>query len=173
MFMTVLKSIFGGGNKTKVDAPKGGRGSESVMFKPKNSMMDDIKMDLGIMPKNDVYYRDLAERSRRSQEANAKMMASMAKNDKPSTTQSAPTPAPQTPTSPAPQPPQPPQPPSGGSTPGDAEQEVIDQVNDQQNASSGSSQAGGTIATTAAGLLSGDDAALRRRRRLQGSGLIS
>ena len=59
------------------------------------------------------------------------------------------------------------------STPGDAEQEVIDQVNDQQNASSGSSQAGGTIATTAAGLLSGDDAALRRRRALQGSGLIT
>lgn len=170
MFMAALKNIFGGGNKTKVDAPKGGRGSEGVMSKPKNSMMDDIKMDLGIMPKNDVYYRDLADRTRRSQEAMERMMASKKEDNKPSTSQSASTSTTSTSTSTAPKPPLPP---SEVSTPGDAEQEVIDQVSDQQNPSSGSSQAGGTIATTAAGLLSGDDAALRRRRRLQGSGLIS
>lgn len=180
MFFAALKSIFGGGSKNKPTTSNfsstndavGSSGNvslDAIASAPKNSIMDDIQMDLGIKPKNAAYYRDLPDRQRRSQAAMERMMASNDNDDSSPAPQSTSTSTTSTSTSTAPQPPQPP---SGGSTPGDAEQEVIDQVNDQQNASSGSSQAGGTIATTAAGLLS-DDAALRRRRRLQGTGLIS
>lgn len=54
------------GDRITVSQPTGGRGSESVMSKPKNSAMDDFLMDIGAKPKNDVYYRDLAERRARS-----------------------------------------------------------------------------------------------------------
>ena len=64
-----LESLFGGGKKddVTVDQPKGGRGSEGLYSKPKNSALDDLQMDLGIKPKNDVYYRDLADRQAKSQ----------------------------------------------------------------------------------------------------------
>jgi len=36
---------------------------------PKNSALDDLQMDLGMKPKNQVYFRDLEDRQKRSQEA--------------------------------------------------------------------------------------------------------
>jgi hypothetical protein len=64
------------GDRITVSQPTGGRGSETVMSKPKNSAMDDFLMDIGAKPKNDVYYRDLAERSARSQAAMQQAMSS-------------------------------------------------------------------------------------------------
>jgi len=46
---------------------------DAIASAPKNSMMDDIKMDLGIKPKNAAYYRDLPKRSKKSQEAVERM----------------------------------------------------------------------------------------------------
>jgi len=57
---------------------------DAIASAPKNSTMDDIKMDLGIMPKNAAYYRDLPKRSKKSQEAMEKMMASNDKDSSPS-----------------------------------------------------------------------------------------
>jgi hypothetical protein len=74
---------WGGGDKkddVTVDQPKGGRGSEGLYSKPKNSALDDLQMDLGLKPKNDVYYRDLAERQARSQ-AMMEQMQSSSDND--------------------------------------------------------------------------------------------
>jgi hypothetical protein len=49
--------------------PSGYVSLDAIASAPKNSMMDDIKMDLGIKPKNAAYYRDLPKRRKRSQEA--------------------------------------------------------------------------------------------------------
>lgn len=65
---------------TTVDQPKGGRGSESLYSQPKNTALQDLQMDLGIIPKNEVYYRDLAERQERSRSL---MTQSQDDNDKP------------------------------------------------------------------------------------------
>lgn len=54
---------------------------DAIASAPKNSMMDDIKMDLGIKPKNAAYYRDLEKRSKKSQDAVKKMMASNNNDD--------------------------------------------------------------------------------------------
>lgn len=64
------------GDKITVSKPTGGRGSETVMSKPKNSAIDDFLMDIGAKPKNDVYYRDLADRQERSQAAMQQAMSS-------------------------------------------------------------------------------------------------
>lgn len=64
------------GDKITVSKPTGGRGSETVMSKPKNSAMDDFLMDIGAKPKNDVYFRDLADRQERSQAAMQQAMSS-------------------------------------------------------------------------------------------------
>jgi hypothetical protein len=71
------------GDRIRVSQPTGGRGSESVFrtdggtkAKPKNSAVDDFLMDIGAKPKNDVYYRDLADRSARSQAAMQQAMRS-------------------------------------------------------------------------------------------------
>ena len=74
------------GDKITVSQPTGGRGSESVMSKPKNSAMDDFLMDIGAKPKNDVYFRDLAERSERSQAAMQQAMSSSDNDSGSSTT---------------------------------------------------------------------------------------
>jgi hypothetical protein len=64
------------GDSIQVSQPLGGRGSESLLSKPKNSALDDLQMDLGLKPKNDVYYRDLADRSARSQDMMERMQSS-------------------------------------------------------------------------------------------------
>jgi hypothetical protein len=64
------------GDKITVSKPTGGRGSETVMSKPKNSAIDDFLMDIGAKPKNDVYYRDLADRQERSRAAMQQAMSS-------------------------------------------------------------------------------------------------
>lgn len=64
------------GDRITVSQPTGGRGSETVMSKPKNSAIDDFLMDIGAKPKNDVYYRDLAVRQQRSQAAMQQAMSS-------------------------------------------------------------------------------------------------
>lgn len=68
-----VSSRTNSGGKIRVDKPKGGRGSYQLMQKPKNSAFTDLKMDLGITPKNDVYFRDLAARNEASQKALAAM----------------------------------------------------------------------------------------------------
>lgn len=70
------------GDRITVSQPTGGRGSETVMSKPKNSAIDDFLMDIGAKPKNDVYYRDLAARQARS----AAMISSSSDNDSGSST---------------------------------------------------------------------------------------
>ena len=70
---------FGGGNvgvassATDPNTGKVGSGRVGVPISeemaPKNSALDDLKMDLGIKPKNVAYYRDLPERQSRSKEA--------------------------------------------------------------------------------------------------------
>jgi hypothetical protein len=69
------------GSKIRVSKPKGGRGSYQLQQKPKNSAFSDLKMDLGITPRNDVYYRDLADRNAASQKALADMKARRAKKN--------------------------------------------------------------------------------------------
>jgi hypothetical protein len=44
-------------------------GKFSSSTAPKNSALDDLQMDLGMKPKNQVYFRDLEDRQKRSQEA--------------------------------------------------------------------------------------------------------
>lgn len=82
-----VKEFFSGGSSksssTTVDQPKGGRGSEDLYSKPKNTALQDLKMDLGIIEKNDVYYRDLAERQEKSKAAMEQAMKS-SDDDKPS-----------------------------------------------------------------------------------------
>ena len=50
--------------------------SDADATMPKNSALDDLQMDLGIKPKNAAYYRDLAERSERSQDMMERMQSS-------------------------------------------------------------------------------------------------
>lgn len=64
------------GDRIRVSQPTGGRGSETIMSKPKNSAIDDFLMDIGAKPKNDVYYRDLAARQQRSRDAMQQAMSS-------------------------------------------------------------------------------------------------
>lgn len=64
------------GDRITVSKPTGGRGSETVMSKPRNSAVDDFLMDIGAKPKNDVYYRDLVSRRERSQAAMQQAMSS-------------------------------------------------------------------------------------------------
>jgi hypothetical protein len=75
-----IKDFFSGGSSrsssTTVDQPKGGRGSENLYSKPRNTALQDLQMDLGIIEKNDVYYRDLAERQERSRAAMEQAMNS-------------------------------------------------------------------------------------------------
>ncbi len=78
--MDRIKSFFSGGSSrsssTTVDQPKGGRGSENLYSKPRNTALQDLQMYLGIIEKNDVYYRDLAERQERSRAAMEQAMNS-------------------------------------------------------------------------------------------------
>ena len=85
--MGLLSDLFGGGKKddVTVDQPKGGRGSEGLYSKPKNSALDNLQMDLGLKPKNDVYYRDLAVRGAKSRALMEEMMSSR-RDDKPRST---------------------------------------------------------------------------------------
>jgi len=73
------------GRRIRVDKPKGGRSGSDAFYKlqqkPKNSAFTDLKMDLGITPKNDVYFRDLASRNEASQKALADMKARRAKKN--------------------------------------------------------------------------------------------
>jgi len=82
-----VKDFFSGGSSksssTTVDQPKGGRGSEDLYSKPKNTALQDLQMDLGIIEKNDVYYRDLAERQEKSKAMMEQAMKS-SDDDKPS-----------------------------------------------------------------------------------------
>jgi hypothetical protein len=64
------------GDRIRVSQPTGGRGSETVMSKPRNSAVDDFLMDIGAKPRNDVYYRDLVDRQERSQAAMRQAMSS-------------------------------------------------------------------------------------------------
>ena len=98
MLFTAAKSIFSSFSKPKskptstknFSSTKSAVGSsgyvslDAIASAPKNSMMDDIKMDLGIKPKNAAYYRDLPKRSKKSQEAVEKMMKSSSKDSAPS-----------------------------------------------------------------------------------------
>lgn len=86
LFQDIKDFLSGGSSKsssTTVDQPKGGRGSENLYSKPKNTALQDLQMDLGIIEKNDVYYRDLAERQERSKAAMEQAMKS-SDDDKPS-----------------------------------------------------------------------------------------
>ena len=64
------------GDRIRVSQPTGGRGSETVMSKPRNSAVDDFLMDIGAKPRNDVYYRDLVDRQERSRAAMQQAMSS-------------------------------------------------------------------------------------------------
>ena len=72
-----VSSRTNSGGKIRVDKPKGGRSGSDAFYKlqqkPKNSAFTDLKMDLGITPRNDVYFRDLASRNEASQKALAAM----------------------------------------------------------------------------------------------------
>ena len=82
---------FGGGNvgvaKSATDPNTGKVGSGRVgvpiseEMAPRNSALDDLKMDLGIKPKNVAYYRDLPERQSRSKEAMKALMAKANESD--------------------------------------------------------------------------------------------
>jgi len=50
--------------------------SDADATMPRNSALDDLQMDLGLKPKNAAYYRDLGERSARSQAAMEQAMRS-------------------------------------------------------------------------------------------------
>lgn len=71
------------GSKVTVGTSTGSRGSEAEI--PKNTALQDLQMDLGLIPKNTAYYRDLASR----QASAAAALAGSNKSDK-----STPTPAP-------------------------------------------------------------------------------
>lgn len=55
------------GSKVTVGTSTGSRGSEAEI--PKNTALQDLQMDLGIIPKNTAYYRDLADRQERARTA--------------------------------------------------------------------------------------------------------
>lgn len=56
--------------------------SDANATMPKNTALQDLQMDLGLIPKNDAYYRDLADRQARS----AAAIEALSKSDKGSTT---------------------------------------------------------------------------------------
>lgn len=97
---------FGGGNVGVASSAKDSNSGKtysgrvgvpvSEEMAPKNSALDDLKMDLGIKPKNTAYYRDLPERQSRSKEAMKNLGKDIfgrpASDDRPAP---APTPAPE------------------------------------------------------------------------------
>lgn len=189
------KNWGGGGSSTTVDQPKGGRGSEDLYSKPKNSAADDLMMDLGLKEKNDVYYRDLADRQARSQ---ALMEQAQNSNDddraadlkakvaEPETVTAPPKPEPTDPTPPPPPAPTPPivstpsNPNTGVNTAqgGKDDAAVIKATSDgpaeKKVADTAEKGRRSTIMTTPGGLLTEEnDPNLRRRRSLMGGGLIN
>ena len=66
---------FGGGGNNITTSSGGSLPAKSFTMDvrtstaPKNSALDDLKMDLGIKPKNTAYYRDLPDRQERSMNA--------------------------------------------------------------------------------------------------------
>ena len=82
-----MGGLCGGGSSTPRDPTGGGGGAPrgSAMSQPKNSATDDLLMDLGIKPKNEVYERDLGERQARSRAAVEQSMKSSENDDKPAT----------------------------------------------------------------------------------------
>ena len=52
----------GGGGDSRSSSSGGGSPRGSTMAAPKNTAFQNIKMDLGLEPKNDVYYRDITAR---------------------------------------------------------------------------------------------------------------
>ena len=84
-----MGSCFGSKAKAKKKSNKKdiATGKYSSSQAPKNSALDDLKMDLGLKTKNQAYYRDLEKRSAASQKALADMKARRKKRkDKTSTT---------------------------------------------------------------------------------------
>ena len=51
------------------------------MQKPKNSAFTDLKMDLGITPRNDVYFRDLSSRQDAAKAEQARLKQKRAKKN--------------------------------------------------------------------------------------------
>ena len=74
-FSDWVSKTFGGGSKstTSKDTTRNEMPSGSA---PANSAVDDVLMDLGLKEKNEVYGRDLADRSARSKAAVDEMMKS-------------------------------------------------------------------------------------------------
>ena len=74
-FSDWVSKTFGGGSKstTSKDTTRNEMPSGSA---PANSAVDDVLMDLGLKEKNEVYGRDLADRSARSKAAVDQMMKS-------------------------------------------------------------------------------------------------
>ena len=74
-FSDWVSKTFGGGSKstTSKDTTRNEMPSSSA---PANSAVDDVLMDLGLKEKNEVYGRDLADRSARSKAAVDEMMKS-------------------------------------------------------------------------------------------------
>ena len=163
---------FGGGSRSRgsnSSSSGGGSPRGSTMSAPRNTAAQDLKMDLGLTPKNDVYYRDLNERTERSR-AMMESMTSGSDNDnnrQPAAAASAPEPAP----TPAPTPtPTPPPVPTPEAPAGAEETKVVEGAKTRKGRAS-------TVKTEMQGLLTA--AKTRRRRSLlagQGegsSGLIS
>ena len=69
----------GGSSTNNISSTTGAVGSsgyvsaDAIASAPKNSAIDDVKMDLGIKPKNTAYYRDLEKRGQAAKDAVAKM----------------------------------------------------------------------------------------------------
>ena len=76
-----VSSRTNSGGRIRVDKPKGGRGSYQLMQKPKNSAFTDLKMDLGITPRNDVYFRDLSSRQDAAKAEQARLKQKRAKKN--------------------------------------------------------------------------------------------
>lgn len=96
MLLTAAKSIFSSFSKTPKEKKKekyaksfygamASKDSPSGTYKsyksPLQQTKDDIQMDLGLKPKDADYYARLAERSKKSQDAMEKMMASNDNDD--------------------------------------------------------------------------------------------
>jgi len=88
-----LKDFFSGGStgssNTSVSRDSGDdpiskkMDSDADATMPKNTALQDLQMDLGIIPKNAAYYRDLAERQEKSKAMMEQAMKS-SDDDKPS-----------------------------------------------------------------------------------------
>ena len=187
---------FGGGNvgvaSSATDSNSGKTYSGRVgvpiseEMAPKNSALDDLKMDLGIKPKNVAYYRDLPERQSRSKEAmkniGKDIFGRPASDDSPA---SAPTPTPEV--KPVAEAPEVPQAPSmttaevqaplkeeevgvGTAASGEAEaaQMIAEAGGEAEKEAAGTAKTSrrSTVQTSAQGLLT--EAPTRRRRSLMG-----